>query len=90
MSERLRGSSITRRGAVKGAVALATLSVSSALAGQDAGPAVASPASRAKRERVAIIGAGAGGVAARICSAASTTSTCSKRDRRSAATAIRT
>jgi uncharacterized protein len=65
MSERLRtSSSITRRDAVKGAVALATLGVSSALEGLDAGPAAASPATTAKRERVAIIGAGAGGVAA--------------------------
>jgi uncharacterized protein len=65
MSERLRPStSITRRDALKGAVALATLSVSSALEGRDAGAAAASPATRAKRERVAVIGAGAGGVAA--------------------------
>jgi predicted NAD/FAD-binding protein len=68
MSERLKSSpAITRRDAVKGAVALATLGVSSVLEGRDAGVAAASPAgpaTRAKRQRVAIIGAGAGGVAA--------------------------
>jgi predicted NAD/FAD-binding protein len=68
MSERTRpSSSITRRDAVKGAVALAALGVSSALEGRDADSAAASAVvrgSRVKRQRVAIVGAGAGGVAA--------------------------
>jgi predicted NAD/FAD-binding protein len=66
MSERLHPSSITRRDAVKSALALATLGAGSVLAGRNADAAKASPADRptsAKRQRVAIIGAGAGGVA---------------------------
>ncbi len=61
---------MTRRDVVKGAVALATLGTSSVLAGRDAAVA-ASPVKRAgehgprsDRHRVAIIGAGAGGIAA--------------------------
>ncbi|MEA2314847.1 MAG: uncharacterized protein QOI03_1539, partial [Solirubrobacteraceae bacterium] len=60
---------MTRRDVVKGAVALATLGAGSMLARRDA-TAGASPASRTGRgpcsdpDRVAIIGAGAGGVAA--------------------------
>ena len=62
-------SSMTRRDVVKGAVALATLGAGSLLAGRDVA-AAASPAnrtgggSRSGRHRVAVIGAGAGGVAA--------------------------
>jgi predicted NAD/FAD-binding protein len=56
---------MTRRDLVKGAAALATLSAGSALAGIDLVEAAAAPARRAgRRHRVAIIGAGAGGVAA--------------------------
>ena len=61
---------MTRRDVVKGAVALATLGAGSLLAGRDVAAAAASPAnrtgsgSRSGRHRVAIIGAGAGGVAA--------------------------
>src|ERR1700729_2573688 len=62
---------LTRRDVVKGAIALATLGVGSVLAGRDATAAAASPASRigkggpkSDRHRVAIVGAGAGGVAA--------------------------
>jgi hypothetical protein len=62
MSERSRSSrSLTRRDVVKGAVALATLGGGSALTGRDVAAAAASAAGR---DRVAIIGAGAGGVAA--------------------------
>jgi uncharacterized protein len=69
MSERSQSSSsITRREAIKGAVALATLGAGSILERRDA---AASPARRTAsaqptpgRHRVAIIGAGAGGVAA--------------------------
>ena len=64
-------SSITRRELVREAVALATLGVGSVLIGRDAAAAAASPAGRtgigrprSDRHRVAIIGAGAGGVAA--------------------------
>ncbi len=70
MSERSRStSSLTRRDVVKGAVALATLGAGSVLAGRDVAAAAASPArtrggSRSGRHRVAIIGAGTGGVAA--------------------------
>jgi uncharacterized protein len=72
VSERLRPSlSVTRRDVVKRAVAVATLGVGSVLEGRDAAAAAASSAGhigRAKpssgRDRVAIIGAGAGGVAA--------------------------
>jgi predicted NAD/FAD-binding protein len=57
MSERSGSSvSLTRRDVVKAAVALATLGGSSVLAGRDV-------AAAAGRDRVAIIGAGAGGVA---------------------------
>src|SRR5690348_15271045 len=69
MSERSGSpSSMTRRDVVKGAVALATLGAGSVLAGHD-DAAVAAPANRAGNGRsgrhgVAIIGAGAGGVAA--------------------------
>ena len=62
---------MTRRDLVKGAVTLAAASVGSVLTGRDAAAAAASPASRSanagrrsNRHRVAIIGAGAGGVAA--------------------------
>jgi uncharacterized protein len=62
---------MTRRDVVKRAVALATLGAGSVLMGRDAAAAAASPASRTRnarpssdRHRVAIIGAGAGGVAA--------------------------
>ena len=62
---------MTRRDVVKGAVALATLGAGSVLAGRDVAAVAASPAnrtgnggSRSGRHRVAIIGAGAGGVAA--------------------------
>jgi predicted NAD/FAD-binding protein len=72
MKERSRlSSSITRRDVVKGAVALATLGAGSVLVGRDVAAAAASHARRAgrggprsDRDRVAIIGAGAGGVAA--------------------------
>jgi uncharacterized protein len=61
-------SSLTRRDVVKSAVALATLGTGSVLAGRDPAAVAASPARRAGkggvRHRVAIIGAGAGGVAA--------------------------
>src|SRR5689334_8805043 len=61
-------SSLTRRDVVKGAVALATLGAGSVLAGGHAAADAASTASgigsRSPRQRVAIIGAGAGGVAA--------------------------
>jgi predicted NAD/FAD-binding protein len=63
-------SSMTRRDVVKGAVALATLGTGSVLGGRDVAAAAASPANRtgggprSDRDRVAIIGAGAGGVAA--------------------------
>src|SRR6516164_8767869 len=64
-------SSMTRRDVVKGALALATLGAGSVLAGRDAAAAAASPANRtgnggprSGRHRVAVIGAGAGGVAA--------------------------
>jgi predicted NAD/FAD-binding protein len=64
-------SSMTRRDVVKGAVALAAFGVGSALEARDAATAAPSPggrttAARARsgRHRVAIIGAGAGGVAA--------------------------
>jgi predicted NAD/FAD-binding protein len=63
--------SMTRREVIKGAVALATLGADSVLVGRDAAAAAASPAGsagsappRSDRHRVAIIGAGAGGVAA--------------------------
>ena len=69
MSE--RSSSLTRRDVFKGAVALATLGAGSVLAGRDVAAVAASPANRTGsggprtgRHRVAIIGAGAGGVAA--------------------------
>ena len=62
---------MTRREVVKGAVALAALGAGSVLVGRDAAAAAALPASRtpnagrrSDRDRVAIIGAGAGGVAA--------------------------
>ena len=62
---------MTRRDVVKGAVALATFGVGSALVGRDAAAAAASPVGRtgkggrrSDRHRVAIIGSGAGGVAA--------------------------
>jgi uncharacterized protein len=72
MSERSRfRSPATRRDFVKDAVALATLGTGSVLMGRDVVAAAASPASRAgsgrarsDRHRVAIVGAGAGGVAA--------------------------
>ena len=72
MHERSTASaSITRRDVVTSAAALATLGVGSVLRGADADAAAASPAgvaagrsTRARRQRVAIIGAGAGGVAA--------------------------
>jgi predicted NAD/FAD-binding protein len=72
MSERSRSpASMTRRDVVKGAVALATLGAGSVLMGRDVAAAAAAPAKRAGRggprsdqHRVAIIGAGAGGVAA--------------------------
>ena len=72
MSDRSRSpSAITRRDVIKGAVALAALGAGSVLEGRNAAPAAASPAGRAAsakrssgRHRVAIIGAGAGGVAA--------------------------
>jgi uncharacterized protein len=71
MSERSSfPSSMTRRDVVKGAVALATLGTGSVLGGLDVAAAAASPANRTEggprsdRHRVAIIGAGAGGVAA--------------------------
>jgi predicted NAD/FAD-binding protein len=64
-------SSMTRRDVVKGAVALATLGAGSVLAGRDAAAVAASPARhtgdggpRSGRDRAAIVGAGAGGVAA--------------------------
>ena len=61
---------MTRRDVVKGAVALATLGAGSVLAGRGVAATAASPANRtggvpgSDRDRVAIIGAGAGGVAA--------------------------
>ncbi len=62
MSERSPSSrSLTRRDVVKGAVALATLGGGPVLAGRDVAAAAAAAAGR---DRVAIIGAGAGGVAA--------------------------
>jgi len=69
MSERLRpSSSVTRRDVVKGAVALAAFGLGSVL---ESGAAAASRGARptggrprSGRGRVAIIGAGAGGVAA--------------------------
>ncbi len=69
MSERSRSSSLTRRDVLKGAVALATLGAGSTLAGRDVAVAAASATrtaggSRSDRDRVAIIGAGTGGVAA--------------------------
>jgi uncharacterized protein len=72
MSERSRSpASLTRRDVVKGAVALAALGAGSVLTGRDVAAAAASPAkrtgrgeARSDRHRVAIIGAGAGGVAA--------------------------
>ena len=61
---------MTRRDAIKGAVALAAVGAGSILEGRDAVAAAASPARRAGRakrssgrHRVAIIGAGAGGIA---------------------------
>ncbi len=71
MSERSKSSSsVTRRDVVKGAVALAAFGADSVLAGRGAA-AAAGPANRtgrrgpgSDRHRVAIIGAGAGGVAA--------------------------
>ena len=60
MSERWRSSSsITRRDVVKGAVAVAALGAGSVLTGRDV-----AAAARSDRRRVAIVGAGAGGVAA--------------------------
>jgi predicted NAD/FAD-binding protein len=63
--------SLTRRDVVKGAVALATLGAGSVLTGRDVAAAAATPAKhlggggeRSDQRRVAIIGAGAGGVAA--------------------------
>jgi predicted NAD/FAD-binding protein len=59
-------SPITRRDAVKGAVALATLGARSLLAGPDVAAAASAPARcrpRLTRPRVAVIGAGTGGVA---------------------------
>jgi uncharacterized protein len=72
MSEKFRPpGSMTRRDLVKRAVGLATLGAGSVLAGRDAAAAAASPAGNtgaglagSHRHRVAIIGAGAGGVAA--------------------------
>jgi uncharacterized protein len=71
MSERSQSpASMTRRDVVKGAVALATLGAGSVLAGHDVAAVAASTAKRSGggprsgRHRVAIIGAGAGGVAA--------------------------
>jgi uncharacterized protein len=68
MSERPQSSSpITRRDAVKGAVALATVGVASVLEARDAQAAPvrrAGRTTRGQRQRVAIIGAGAGGVSA--------------------------
>ena len=58
---------LTRRDVIKGAVALATLGGGSALAGRDVASAASSRSGRrqrASRGRVAIVGAGAGGVAA--------------------------
>ncbi len=62
---------MTRRDVIKGAVALATVGAGSVLEGRDAAAAAASPASRTARtkpssgrHRVAVIGAGTGGVAA--------------------------
>ncbi len=63
--------SLTRRDVVKGGFALAMLGAGSVLAGPDLASAAAKPASRTPngaprtgRDRVAVIGAGAGGVAA--------------------------
>ena len=72
MTERCRlSSSLTRRDVVKGALALATLGAGSVLAGREVAEAAVSDARRggrggprSDRDRVAIIGAGAGGVAA--------------------------
>jgi uncharacterized protein len=68
MSERFGSSgSLTRRDVVKGAVALATAGGGSLLAGRDVASAAnrfGSGGSKSGRDRVAIIGAGAGGVAA--------------------------
>jgi predicted NAD/FAD-binding protein len=72
MSEKFRPSgSITRRELVQRAGGLAMLGAGSVLAGRDTAAAAASPASNggaagasSSRDRVAIIGAGAGGVAA--------------------------
>jgi predicted NAD/FAD-binding protein len=55
---------MTRREVVKGAAGLAVLGAGSALGVRDAAAATTSPASRAENGGVAIIGAGAGGVAA--------------------------
>ena len=52
---------MTRRDVVKGAAAVAALGAGSVLTGRDVAPAAAA---RSERRRVAIIGAGAGGVAA--------------------------
>jgi uncharacterized protein len=59
-------SSMTRREVVKAAVALAALGAGSALPGGDVAAAAVSPRNRhgSDQERVAVIGAGAGGVAA--------------------------
>ena len=64
-------SSLTRRDFVKDAVALAALGTGSGLIGRDVAAAAAAPAkrtgrggARSDRRRVAIIGAGAGGIAA--------------------------
>jgi uncharacterized protein len=72
MSERSEAPSpVTRREVVKGAVALAMLGAGSVLGGREGDAAAASPARRtgegghrSGRHRVAIIGAGTGGVAA--------------------------
>jgi len=72
MSEKFRPpGAITRRDLVKRAAGLATVGAGSLLASRDAAAAAASPASdpragraTSQRHRVAIIGAGAGGVAA--------------------------
>jgi uncharacterized protein len=72
MSERsTSSSSMTRREVIKGAVVIAALGAGSVLDGRDVSAAAASPAGRvgrakprSRRDRVAVIGAGAGGVAA--------------------------
>jgi uncharacterized protein len=68
MSQRPGGAvPLTRREVVKGAVAAATFGAGAVLAGRDAAAAAAVPATRAPgsgRDRVAVIGAGAGGVTA--------------------------